>query len=226
MGKTAYAVSTAVRMAMAGKRVLYFSLEMSKEQIFRRVVGNLAGIDTNKIKYGLCNDREIDLIYKVQALPALENLIVIEGTKTISEISALVAKYNNDKPLDVFIVDYIQKIQATTNRGRYEAVTEISNGVKLISMGSAVPCIALAQLSRDSSRTGKRPSLPDLKESGELEQDASIVAFIHRPEYYGETETYNGLDATNIAEFIIGKNREGELGIYDFSVDLSISKFN
>lgn len=225
MGKTAYAVNTAVRLALAGKRVLYFSLEMSKEQILRRVLANITGIDSNKIKYGLCNDNEIDAIYKAQALEALNNLIVVEGSKSINEISTLVSKYKGAEGLDVFIVDYIQKIQAKTNRGRYEAVTEISNGVKLITMGAGVPCIALAQLSRDSSKLGKRPSLPDLKESGELEQDASVVAFLHRPEYYGETETYNGLDATNALEFIIAKNRDGELGIYDFNVDLSTSKF-
>jgi replicative DNA helicase len=225
MGKTAYGVSTAVRLALSGKKVLYFSLEMSKEQILRRVISNITGIDSNKIKYGLCSDREINTIYSAQALAELNNLIVIEGSKTINEISTLVSKYKSEVGIDVYIIDYIQKIQATTNRGRYEAVTEISNGVKLITMGSAVPCIALAQLSRDSSRTGKRPSLPDLKESGELEQDASIVAFIHRPEYYGETETYNGLPSTNACEFIIGKNREGEIGIYDFNVNLSTSKF-
>ena len=101
----------------------------------------------------------------------------------------------------------------------------MSNGVKLIAQNMGIPCVALAQLSRDSSKLGKRPSLPDLKESGEIEQDASIVGFLHRPEYYGEDSTINGNSATNVCEFIIGKNREGELGLWEMNVDLKTSKF-
>jgi replicative DNA helicase len=128
-------------------------------------------------------------------------------------------------PVDAVILDYLQKIQPKTTRSRYEAVTEISNGLKLICQNMKIPVIALAQLSRDSAKIGKRPSLPDLKESGEIEQDASIVAFLHRPEYYGETETYNGNDARDVCEFIIAKNREGQLDLIEFRIDLKTSKF-
>ena len=131
-----------------------------------------------------------------------------------------------DSPVDLFVVDYLQKIQPKNTRSRYEQVTEISNGLKLISQNMKIPCVAFAQLSRDSSKMGKRPSLPDLKESGEIEQDASIVAFLHRPEYFGEHETINGNDATGKCEFIIAKNREGEIGIHEFNVNLPISKFS
>ena len=225
MGKTAFAINTAIRLILEGKRVLFFALEMSREQVLRRVIGNLSGVDTNRIKYGLCTDRELDQIYNAQTNEFLENLIVIEGTKTINEIMGDVNDELKNGPIDTIILDYLQKIQPKTTRSRYEAVTEISNGLKLISQNMKIPVIALAQLSRDSAKIGKRPSLPDLKESGEIEQDASIVAFLHRPEYYGETETYNGNNATNICEFIIGKNREGELGLIEFSIDLKTSKF-
>ncbi|CAB4152909.1 DnaB Replicative DNA helicase [uncultured Caudovirales phage] len=225
MGKTAFAINTAIRLILEGKRVLFFALEMSREQVLRRVIGNLSGVDTNRIKYGLCTDRELDQIYYAQQNEFLENLIIIEGTKTINEIMGDVNDELKNGPIETIILDYLQKIQPKTTRSRYEAVTEISNGLKLISQNMKIPVIALAQLSRDSAKIGKRPSLPDLKESGEIEQDASIVAFLHRPEYYGETETYNGNNATNICEFIIGKNREGELGLIEFSVDLKTSKF-
>jgi replicative DNA helicase len=226
MGKTAYAVDVATKLAINGKRVALFSLEMSKEQVLRRVVANLTGINSNKIKYGECSSEEIDLIFKAQALENLSNLIVIDGTQSINDITRIVYDLKAKGGLDLFIVDYLQKVQVKASRSRYEAVTEISNGIKLISQNYGVPSLALAQLSRESSKIGKRPTLPDLKESGEIEQDASIVAFLHRPEYYGENETYSGLDATGKAEVIIAKNREGELGIFEYEVDLSTSKFS
>lgn len=225
MGKTAFAVNTAIRLINQGKRVLFFALEMSREQVLRRVIGNLSGVDTNKIKYGFCNDNEIELIYRAQTNDNLEKLIIIEGSHTINEITNEINLELKNGPIDVVIIDYLQKIQPKTNRSRYEAVTEISNGLKLISQNMKIPVIALAQLSRDSAKLGKRPSLPDLKESGEIEQDASICAFLHRPEYYGETETFNGLNSENVCEFIIAKNREGELGIVEFVIDLKTSKF-
>ena len=225
MGKTAFAINTALRMVMEGKRVLFFALEMSREQVLRRVIGNLSGVDTNRIKFGLCNDAEIDAIYKAQTNEKLENLIVIEGTKTVNEIMADVNSELKNGPVDAVILDYLQKIQPKTTRSRYEAVTEISNGLKLICQNMKIPVIALAQLSRDSAKIGKRPSLPDLKESGEIEQDASIVAFLHRPEYYGEETTYNGNEARDVCEFIIGKNREGQLDLIEFKIDLKTSKF-
>lgn len=225
MGKTAFAVNTAIRLMLQGKRVLFFALEMSREQVLRRVIGNLSGVDTNRIKFGFCNDNEMDQIYRAQSNENLENLIIIEGSKTINEITNDVNLELKNGHIDIIIVDYLQKIQPKTTRSRYESVTEISNGLKLISQNMQIPVIALAQLSRDSAKLGKRPSLPDLKESGEIEQDASIVAFLHRPEYYGEIETFNGNDARNICEFIVAKNREGDLGIIEFVIDLKTSKF-
>jgi replicative DNA helicase len=225
MGKTAFAVNTAIRLIKQGKRVLFFALEMSREQVLRRVIGNLSGVDTNKIKFGFCSDFEIEQIYRAQTNENLENLIIIEGSQTISDITNEINLELKNGSIDVIIIDYLQKIQPKTTRSRYEAVTEISNGLKLISQTMKIPVIALAQLSRDSAKLGKRPSLPDLKESGEIEQDASIVAFLHRPEYYGETETFNGLNSENVCEFIIAKNREGELTIVEFVIDLKTSKF-
>jgi replicative DNA helicase len=222
MGKTAFAINTMIRMAFAGYVVAFFSLEMSTKQIFRRIISNITGIDSNRIKYGHLNASEEQLIKNCMLMPEMKNIIIHEGSHTINDISS---KLNEIKNCDVFFVDYLQKITPMKNGSRYDAVSQISNGIKHISQNMHIPSIALAQLSRDSSKVGKRPSLPDLKESGEIEQDASVVAFLHRPEYYGETETFNGMDATNICEFIVGKNREGEIGIFEMTIDLKTSKF-
>ena len=225
MGKTAFAISVMCNLARQGKRVVLFSLEMSKKQMMRRVVANLTGIDSNIIKFGNCTKDQTWTIARLMDSPIMKKMEIIEGTKSINDIATHLSDLQKHEPIDMFIVDYMQKIQPTKNRSRYEAVTEVSNGVKLIAQNMGIPCVALAQLSRDSSKLGKRPSLPDLKESGEIEQDASIVAFLHRPEYYGEDSTINGNSATNVCEFIIGKNREGELGLWEMNVDLKTSKF-
>ena len=225
MGKTAFGVSMVANLIQSGKRVVFFALEMTSKQMIRRLISNLAVIDSNRIKFGELQNHEMNKISSIQQQSFMENIIFIDGSKSINDIANHLNELHREKPIDLFVVDYLQKIQPKNVRSRYESVTEISNGLKLICQNMKIPCVALAQLSRDSTKTGKRPSLPDLKESGEIEQDASIVAFLHRPEYFGETETINGNDATGKCEFIIAKNREGEIGIHEFNVNLPISKF-
>jgi replicative DNA helicase len=225
MGKTAFGISMMVDLAKRGKKIVFFALEMSKKQMFRRIMANLSGIDSNKIKFGNLTDSEINHLAKYQTDEIMKNIFVIDGSKTINDIANNLSEIKQKNDIDLFVVDYLQKIQPKTNRSRYESVSEISNGIKLISQNMLIPCVAFAQLSRDSSKTGKRPTLPDLKESGEIEQDASIVAFLHRPEYYGETETFNGTPSNNVCELIVGKNREGDIGIFEIFVNLATSKF-
>jgi replicative DNA helicase len=225
MGKTAFGVSMVANLIQSGKRVVFFALEMTSKQMIRRLISNLAVIDSNRIKFGELQNHEMNKISSIQQQSFMENIIFIDGSKSINDIANHLNELHREKPIDLFVVDYLQKIQPKNVRSRYESVTEISNGLKLICQNMKIPCVALAQLSRDSTKTGKRPSLPDLKESGEIEQDASIVAFLHRPEYFGETETINGNDATGKCEFIIAKNREGEIGIHEFNVNLPLSKF-
>lgn len=222
MGKTAFVVSTAVKMALSGKRVMIFALEMSRLQMMRRIVANITAIDSNIIKYGECNSYQLEMINRVQEMPELQNLVVIEGSQTISDIARHI---QSDKP-DIVFLDYLQKIKPDGNSDLYTAVTKASNGLKEISQMQHVPIIAMAQLSRpDSHKAGKRPSLPDLRQSGEIEQDASIVGFIHRPEYYGDDLLEDGSLAAGMSEIIIAKNREGEVGVYPMKVNLKISKF-
>jgi replicative DNA helicase len=225
MGKTAFGVSMIANLIRSGKRVVFFALEMTSKQMMRRLISNLAVIDSNRIKFGELQNHELNKISHVMNESFMQNCVFIDGSQSINDISNHLNEIHRESPVDLFVVDYLQKIQPKNNRSRYESVTEISNGLKLICQNMKIPCVALAQLSRDSTKTGKRPSLPDLKESGEIEQDASIVAFLHRPEYFGESETINGNDATGKCEFIIAKNREGEIGIHEFNVNLPISKF-
>lgn len=225
MGKTAWGISTMLELALQGKHVIFFALEMSKKQVMRRIMGYLSEVDTNKIKYGEMTEKDRENVFTAMSYECISNITIIEGSKTINSITSDILQVNRTKKVDIVIIDYLQKIIATNKRSRYEQVTEISNGVKLLTQNLKIPCIALAQLSRDSSRTGKRPSLPDLKESGEIEQDASIVSFLHRPEYYGEDQLINGESSLNRCEFITAKNREGSIGIEIMDIDLKISKF-
>jgi replicative DNA helicase len=222
MGKTAFVVSTAVKMAVRGDKVLVFALEMSKEQMMRRVISNLASVDSNRIKYGECNDTELVKINALKTYDKINNITLVEGSQTIDSIARLISL---NKP-DIVFVDYLQKVKGNSKDDMYTSVTKVSNGLKEISQNMHVPIIAMAQLSRpDSSKAGRRPTLPDLRQSGEIEQDASIVAFLHRPEYYGESMLEDGSSALGVCEVIIAKNREGDTGVYSMAVDLKTSEF-
>ena len=227
MGKTAWAISLISNLCFKQNICLvFYSLEMSKDRIIRRVLSNITGIDSNKIKYGNCTPSEINALESVKGLKGWENLHVFDGSQTCKDIEVYLTSVTNKQKVDVFCIDYIQKILPSRSGDRYQEVTKISNDVKRIVMQHRIPCIALAQLNRDVARSGKRPSLPDLKESGEIEQDASIVCFLHRPEYYGETVDHNGNDMTGIGEFITAKNRDGSIGITEMKVVLQTSEWN
>jgi replicative DNA helicase len=226
MGKTSFGVAALCQLAFHEKRkVVYFNLEMSNSQLMRRIIANLTGIDSNKIKKGQCTEREMQMIYEVVNMPEMNNVVLYEGSHTIQKMKMKLTELKYSEKVEVFIVDYLQKVTAERGKTRYEQVTEASNGLKYISQNMKIPCIALAQLGRDAGRSGHRPILPDLRESGEIEQDASIVAFLHRPEYYGHETDESGRDLRGMAEFIIAKNREGENSILEFTVDLKTSRW-
>lgn len=226
MGKTAWAMSLIRNLVFnKDKKVLFFSLEMAKDRIMRRLISLLTNIDSNKIKYGQCTDTELRKIKSIQSNDLWNNLIIFDGSHTTQDILTEVNSVNNEIEIDLIVIDYLQKITASKSDNRYQEVTRISNDIKRMVMSKRIPCIALAQLSRDVGKTGKRPSLPDLKESGEIEQDASIVSFLHRPEYYGETISESGESLESIGEFITAKNRDGSIGITEMKVDLKTSSW-
>ncbi len=227
MGKTAWAISLIKNLCYhENKGLVFFSLEMAHDRIVRRIIANILGIDSNHIKYGHCSDYEIKKIQELKNHKFWNNLIIFDGSHTTKDIEIKLQSVKNNQNIELFMVDYLQKIMPSKSETRYGEVTKISNDLKRIVMSNKLPCIALAQLSRDIGRSGKRPSLPDLKESGEIEQDASIVAFLHRPEYYGELVDENGEDMEGMGEFIIAKNRDGAIGINKMQVKLENSQWN
>lgn len=223
MGKTAFAVSVICDFILRKEKVVFFSLEMSRDKIVRRIISNLLNIDSNRIKFGQCTQSELGMIANLMSSEAWQYLTIHDGSHSISDISLKVGNSQKDGETKVVIIDYIQKIiPKNANKTRYEQVTEISNSVKQLVMSFRIPTIALAQLKRNSGR----PQISDLKDSGELEQDASIITFLHRPEYYGEMNTLSGASSLGICEVITAKNREGSLPMVEMNCDLTTSRFN
>ena len=212
MGKSAFALNIASHVAIREKiPVAVFSLEMSKEQLGSRILCSEAMVDSNKVRTG--NIEEEDWIKLVSAVgPLSEADIFIDDTPgiSISEIRAKCRKMKLEKNIGLIIIDYLQLIQGSgkKNASREQEISEISRSLKILAKELDVPVIALSQLSRAAEqRTDHKPMLSDLRESGAIEQDADIVMFIYREDYYNpDTER------KNIAEIILAKHRAGATG--------------
>jgi|GEM_PF-4693913 len=227
MGKTAFAITIMCTLAfMKNIPLVFFSLEMSKNQIMRRLIAYITDIDSNKIKYGTCDVKQLAMIRAVKKHQGLKNIFIHAGSHTSDDIIRKSTEHKHNDGIQLIIVDYLQKITGTRkNQSPYELVSANSNDMKFMSANLKIPNISLAQLTRESSKVGGRPKLSDLKQSGDIEQDASIVVFLHRPEYYGIKLTENDESTEGMGELIIAKNREGVLGIVKFNVDLTTSKW-
>ena len=225
MGKTAWAINIAQNAAVqSGKVVAIFSLEMSKESLLRRMLASQALVDSQKIQKGfLLREDQQKLTHALEQLA--ESKVFIDDTPGISltEMRAKARRLRQmNGALDLIVVDYLQLMTASSvgpGTKRYEnrtqEVSAISRGLKALAKELNVPVIALSQLSRASEQRGgdKKPMLSDLRESGSIEQDADVVAFIHREAYYNRDE--NGQpdpDTENKAEIIIAKQRNGPTG--------------
>lgn len=227
MGKSIVGVQLCKNLGIVqGKKVAYFALEMSSAQMMRRLAANLADVDSNKIKFGEMTEDEQQRVYSIQSLEQLENIKFFDTSKDIRQMRMDLSEMKMQGGLDVVIIDYLQKIDAKGGNNLHEKVSKISDGVKRIAQNLKVPVIAFAQLSRAVETRGgdKRPILSDLKESGDIEQDASIVGFLWRPAYYGFNTDDEGNDLSNVCELIIAKNREGERGTFELTIDLATSK--
>jgi replicative DNA helicase len=213
MGKTSFVLNVAQNAAKKGKTVGVFSLEMSKEQLFLRLLTSEAMIDAHKFRTGYLTEKDYGKLS--HALGTLAELpIYIDDTPGIGlmEMRAKSRRLAAAHTLDIVIIDYIQLMQG---RGRFESrqqeLTSISRSVKILAKELSIPIIALSQLSRaPESRTDHRPQLSDLRESGALEQDADLVMFIYRAEVYDKDETKP--EEAGTAEIIIGKHRNGPIG--------------
>ena len=213
MGKTSFVLNVAQNAAKKGKTVGVFSLEMSKEQLFLRLLTSEAMIDAHKFRTGYLTEKDYGKLS--HALGALAELpVYIDDTPGIGllEMRAKCRRLASQHTLDLVVIDYIQLMQG---RGRFESrqqeLTSISRSIKILAKELNVPIIALSQLSRaPESRTDHRPQLSDLRESGALEQDADVVMFIYRAEVYDKEETKP--EELGTAEIIIGKHRNGPIG--------------
>ena len=213
MDKSAFALNIATNAALAaGTGVAIFSLEMSKEQMANRILGSVAQVDGNSIRTGRI--AEDDWVKLATALgPLSEAPIYIDDTPgiTITEIRTKCRKLKMEKDIGLVVIDYIQLIQGSGSRksgNREQEIAEISRSLKILAKELNVPVIALSQLSRAvESRPDHRPMLSDLRESGSIEQDADIVMFLYRDDYYNPDS-----EEKDISEVIIAKHRAGSTG--------------
>lgn len=213
MGKTTFVTNLTYNVATIAKQpVLFFSLEMSKEQLVDRMLSDASGVDGWNIRTGNLSDDDFGKISDAMGEMA-EAPIYIDDTPGLSvlEMRTKARRKHHESPLGLIVVDYLQLLQAAGNHqgNRVQEVSEISRGLKLIARELNVPLIALSQLSRSvESRTPPIPQLSDLRESGSIEQDADIVSFIYRPGYYEPDNP----EVANITDLIIAKHRNGPVG--------------
>lgn len=212
MGKSAFALNIATNAAVKAKvPVVIFNLEMSKEQLVNRILCSEAMVDSNKVRTGQIEEE--DWVKLATALgPLSEAPIYIDDTPGISimEIRTKCRKLKLEKNIGLVVIDYLQLIQGSgkRNSSREQEISEISRSLKILAKELQLPVIALSQLSRAAEqRTDHRPMLSDLRESGAIEQDADIVMFLYRDDYYNEDS-----EKKNIAEVIMAKHRGGSTG--------------
>ena len=256
MGKTALATNIAYHIAKSyraelqpdgstkaadGAVVGFFSLEMSAEQLATRILSEQTEIGSEKIRRGMINEDEFRKLVEVSRVMSESPLYIDQtGGISIAQLAARARKLKRQKGLGVLIVDYLQLLSGSSRRSdnRVQEITEITTGLKALAKELAVPIIALSQLSRQvENREDKRPQLSDLRESGSIEQDADVVMFVFREEYYVErlkpsegtaefTEWQQKMMAVSgKAEVIIGKQRHGPVGTVELSFESHLTRF-
>ena len=258
MGKTALATNIAYNVARKfqaeylpdgstqvkdGGLVAFFSLEMSSEQLATRIISGQAEVSSEYIRRGKITDEDFQRLVSVaRELQSLPFYIDDTGGLTIAQVSARARRLKRQRGLGLIVVDYLQLLAGSAKRaseGRVQEVTEITVGLKALAKELNVPIIALSQLSRQvETREDKRPQLSDLRESGSIEQDADVVMFVFREEYYVErTKPAEGTpefadwmammsQVSGKAEVIIGKQRHGPTGTVNLHFDASVTRFS
>lgn len=223
MGKTALMVNFALNAAIAGKKVAVFSLEMSQNQLAQRMMSAMSHVDLQKIISGKLESEDLPRL--LEGISVLQKFnISIDDTAGITplELKAKARKLKAKEGLDLIVIDYLQLMEmGGRNENRTQEISAISRNLKAIAKELDVPVIALSQLSRATEvRQDKRPILSDLRESGAIEQDADVVLFLYRDEYYNpETEK------RNIGEVIIAKHRNGPTGAVELTFLGQYTKF-
>ena len=212
MGKTAFVLNMAQYMAFeCNKTVAIFSLEMSSEQLVNRLLAMEARIDAQKLRNGSLEDKDWESLLEGAGTVAKSNLIIDDRASSLAEIRSKCRKFKLEHNLDIVIIDYLQLMSSGGGRSsdsRQQEISDISRGLKRMARELDVPVVALSQLSRAvEQRPDHRPMLSDLRESGTIEQDADVVMFLYRDEYYNKESELKGT-----AEVIIAKQRNGPIG--------------
>lgn len=215
MGKTTFAQNLTYNIASMNKKgVLFFSMEMAANEIVDRMISDVSGVDNWKMRTGNLSEEEFQKIG--EALGEMDELpIYIDDTSsmTITDLRNKARRAMHDHDIGIVIVDYLQLIQGSDRYkgNRVQEVTEISRGLKILARELEIPVVALAQLSRSvTGRDDPRPVLSDLRESGSIEQDADLVMFLHRPDYYRQND--DNYEETHITELLVAKHRHGAVG--------------
>jgi len=230
MGKTAFALNIATNAAQKTKKAIaIFNLEMPAEQLVNRMRSAVGQVDSYKIQTGQLNHEDWKRINEANSQLADTNIQIVDDAGiTAAEIKAKCRNLaNKEEGLGLVIIDYLQLVTSGSRRpdSRQQEVSDISRSIKTMAMELKVPVIALAQLSRSAEkRESNQPMLADLRESGSIEQDADIVLFINRSDYYKAKEQ---LDATKnvVADIIIAKHRKGSTGKFQLLFELNMSNF-
>lgn len=241
MGKTALATNIAWNVAKSGTPVGFFSLEMSSEQLATRVLSEQAAVPSERIRRGMIDEKEFRAL--AQATEDFKDVgieIDARGGLKLPQLVASARRMKRQKNIGLLIVDYLQLIggRQTSNGNRVQEITEITVGLKALAKELSLPIIALSQLSRKvEERADKRPQLSDLRESGSIEQDADVVMFVYRDEYYVEKTKPDDLSpefadwqrrlyaVKGKAEVIIGKQRHGPTGTVDMAFEGQFTRF-
>lgn len=225
MGKTSLALSIAYRMSKAGKTGLFFSLEMKKESIYTKLIAIDGKISTKNLFRGTLTAMEEKQLQKSSENVKKLDLEVIDDSFSLSKIISDCYSKKQMSGLDYVMVDYLQLMDVQGKGNREQEVSHISRQLKMLAMRLDIPVIALSQLSRSVETRGgdKKPNLSDLRESGSIEQDASIVAFCYRPAYY-ELTNEDGVIEEDVAYVILGKNRNGVTGGIKLNYDHKVNQ--
>ncbi|WP_375694696.1 DnaB-like helicase C-terminal domain-containing protein, partial [Bartonella sp. AC158YNML] len=253
MGKTSLATNIAFNIANACKRdnsqtneggiVGFFSLEMSTEQLATRIISEQIKVSSSDMRRGNISEEQFtNIIYAMRSLQTIPLYIDQTGGVSLAQLAARARRLKRQHGLDVLIIDYIQLMTSGSKRSlenRVQEITAITTGLKALAKELNIPIIALSQLSRQvENRTDKRPQLSDLRESGSIEQDADIVLFVYREEYYlkneepkeGTSEYSKWQEAMEQAkgkaEVIIAKQRHGPTGIVPLAFQSDFTRFS
>lgn len=226
MGKTAFVLNIAQHVAFKAKKtVAIFSLEMSKEQLVNRLFALEAQVDAQSLRTGNLKDSDWEKLIESAGIIGKSNLIIDDTPGiSISELRSKCRKYKMEHGLDLIIIDYLQLMTGRVggrSESRQQEISEISRALKGVARELNVPVVALSQLSRAvEQRPDHRPMLSDLRESGAIEQDADVVMFIYRDDYY-----HKDTELKNVAEIIIAKQRNGAIGTINLTWLPQYTKF-